>query len=73
MKFGVIGANVGPFSTGRGAKAVAIAAERHGFESLWTFEHVVAPIGYESRYPYASGGKAPRLMDSHMPDPLIWL
>lgn len=73
MKFGIVGVNVGPYATAAGAKALAMSAESHGFESLWTFEHVVAPIGYTSTYPYASGGKAPRLMEAHMPDPLIWL
>ncbi len=73
MKFGIIGANVGNWAQPSEAKALAIAAEGHGFESLWTFEHVVAPTDYDSKYPYASGGKAPRLNTSDMPDPLIWL
>ncbi len=73
MKFGIVGTNVGPWATASGARALATSAEAHGFESLWTFEHVVAPIGYESTYPYSGTGKAPRLMEANMPDPLIWL
>ncbi len=73
MQFGIIGANIGPWARPAGAKALATAAERHGFESLWTFEHVVAPADYDSTYPYASGGKAPGLESAEMPDPLIWL
>lgn len=73
MKFGLIGANVGAYARPDGARALATAAERHGFDSLWTFEHVIAPVEYDSRYPYASTGKAPRLLDADMPDPIVWL
>ena len=49
------------------------AAEAAGFDSVWTFEHVVAPRGYESRYPYNPSGKAPMLEEVDLPDPLVWL
>ena len=31
--------------------------EQLGFESMWTFEHVIIPDEYESRYPYNPQGK----------------
>lgn len=73
MQFGISGANVGPFATAEGARIMGTAAEEAGFDSVWTFEHVVAPAGYESTYPYAAGGKAPGLEHVDLPDPLIWL
>lgn len=73
MKFGILGVNTGRLAGPEGARAIATTAERLGFESLWTFEHVVAPIGYESAYPYAADGKAPGLERSPLPDPISWL
>lgn len=73
MQFGIGGANVGPFATAAGARAMATAAEKTGFDSIWTFEHVVAPAGYESTYPYAKSGKAPGLEQVDLPDPMVWL
>lgn len=73
MKFGLIGVNVGPLGTAAGAAALGQAAEAAGFDSVWTFEHVVVPVAYESRYPYAKGGRAPGLEEVDLPDPLIWL
>lgn len=73
MKFGLMFANVGPFATAAGAKAVATAAEDAGFESIWTVEHVLVPEGYESEYPYDKSGKMPGNEDAPIPDPLIWL
>lgn len=74
MRFGVMFANTGPFAEADGAVALAQAAERAGFESLWTVEHVVVPKGYESAYPYDESGKMPGgREDFDIPDPLIWL
>ena len=73
MEFGISGANVGPFATAEGARTMGTAAEAAGFDSVWTFEHVVAPRGYESRYPYNPSGKAPMLEEVDLPDPLVWL
>jgi probable F420-dependent oxidoreductase len=73
MRFGIIFANVGPYSTGPGAKAIAQAAEATGFDSLWTVEHVLVPAGYESTYPYDPSGKMPGGEDADIPDPLVWL
>lgn len=73
MKFGIAFANTGPFSEPEAAAQFAVAAERAGFESLWTVEHVVIPSGYQSAYPYDRSGKMPGSEDSSIPDPLIWL
>lgn len=73
MKFALMYANVGPFSLPDMATHVATTAERVGLESIWTVEHVVIPVGYESTYPYDPSGKMPAPDQMPMPDPLIWL
>ncbi|HEX6537764.1 MAG TPA: LLM class flavin-dependent oxidoreductase, partial [Candidatus Dormibacteraeota bacterium] len=66
-------ANVGAGVSPEGAVAIAQHAERAGFESLWTVEHVVVPAGYVSKYPYNRSGRMSGGEDSPIPDPLIWL
>lgn len=62
------------FSGGEGARAVAVAAEEAGFDSIWTVEHVLVPENYESAYPYDESGKmAGGAVSFPIPDPLIWL
>jgi probable F420-dependent oxidoreductase len=73
VKFGLMFANTGPFATPEGAKAVAVAAEEAGFDSIWAVEHVVVPVGYQSEYPYDESGKMPGGESFDLPDPLIWL
>lgn len=73
MKFGVMFANTGPFATPEGAAAIAQAAEQAGFESIWTVEHVVVPVGYQSEYPYDKSGRMPGGEHADIPDPLVWL
>lgn len=73
MDFGVIFANTGPYATASGALAMAKGAEDAGFESIWTVEHVVVPVGYESTYPYDRSGRMPGNDFVDIPDPLIWL
>ncbi len=73
MHFGIAFANVATFAEAEGARALALAAEEAGFESLWTVEHVVVPAGYRSTYPYSSSGRMPGPETSPIPDPLIWL
>jgi len=71
MKFGLMYSNV--ISHPDAAVALARSAEDVGIESLWTVEHVVVPVGYESQYPYSPTGKMPGNDDSPIPDPLLWL
>ena len=73
MKFGVAFANIGPFIGPEAACGLATAAERAGFESIWTVDHVVVPAGYRSTYPYDPSGRLPSGEDAPFPDPLIWL
>ena len=73
MDFGIVFANAGPSAQADHAVALAQAAEAAGFESLWTVEHVVVPVGYESTYPYAADGRMPGGEEVPIPDPLIWL
>jgi probable F420-dependent oxidoreductase len=73
MQFGLAFANVFAFAEPQGARAIAVAAEEAGFESIWTVEHVVVPAGYESRYPYDPSGKMPAPDDTPLTDPFVWL
>lgn len=73
MKFALLFANAGPFSKPDNAVGLALLAEELGFESLWTVEHVVVPVGYQSEYPYSAGGKMAGAEHTPIPDPLIWL
>jgi probable F420-dependent oxidoreductase len=72
MKFGIMFANV-LFGDGKGAKAVATAADELGFESIWTVEHVAVPKDYQSPYPYSESGKMGGPDDMSIPDPFTWL
>lgn len=71
MKFGIMFANVGPFAYGENLAALAQIAEEVGIESIWTVEHVVVPLGYQSRYPYTSSGKMPGDDNATIPDPIV--
>jgi len=73
MRFGIGFANTLPFAGAAGARRLAQAAEAAGFESLWTVEHVIHPVGYASTYPYSADGKMPMGPDTPLPDPLVWL
>ncbi len=71
MKFGIGFANVGPFGQPEPLEALVTHAENYGIESLWTVEHVVVPVGYESAYPYSPSGKMPGPENSPIPDPIL--
>src|SRR5229473_3553359 len=71
MKIGLMFANAGPFSKPELLGTLAQNAEKFGFESIWTVEHVVIPQGYKSPYPYSKDGKIPGGEDVVIPDPLI--
>ena len=73
MKFGLVFANTGPFIKPEGLTLLAQTAEEVGVESLWTVEHVVVPMGYQSTYPYSQDGKMPGSEEAPIPDPLLWL
>jgi len=54
-------------------RAVARAAEAHGFARLWAGEHVVLVDEPASRYPYSADGRIAVPVDADWLDPLIAL
>jgi probable F420-dependent oxidoreductase len=69
---GIAFANAGPFAQPAAAAALARTAEEHGVESIWTVEHVIIPVDYQSTYPYNRKGRI-QGEELDIPDPLIWL
>jgi probable F420-dependent oxidoreductase len=72
--------NIGLHALGIGAgarrpviDAVASAAERHGFSTLWCGEHVVMVDRQESRDPYSDDGRIAVPADADWLDPMIAL
>jgi probable F420-dependent oxidoreductase len=72
MKIGIIPVNVGVKSVEQ-MVGLAQLAESLNYESLWTFEHVMVPINYDSKYPYSANGKMGGEPDANFVDPLIAL
>ncbi len=70
MKIGIVPINVGMKDHERVAGLVK-KAEEVGLESVWTFEHVIVPETYESRYPYDPRGKMAATPETSFIDPLI--
>jgi probable F420-dependent oxidoreductase len=73
MKIGIVSINVGGPSTAENMIDVVQHAEAAGIESVWTFEHVMVPTDYDSRYPYAASGKMGIPPEGWFIDPLISL
>ena len=72
MKFGLVPVNVGVKSVEQ-IVGLAQLAESVGIESVWTFEHVMVPQDYASRYPYSADGKMGARPGTNFVDPLIAL
>ncbi len=72
MKFGLIPVNIGVQNLEQ-MVGLAQLAEGSGFESVWTFEHVIVPVDYQSKYPYDSSGKMGAAPETPFVDPLIAL
>lgn len=72
MKVGLIPVNIGITDP---AQMIGLAqlAESVGFESVWTFEHVIVPVDYQSKYPYNDSGKMGAAPETPFIDPLIAL
>jgi probable F420-dependent oxidoreductase len=72
MKIALIPVNVGVDSV---EKMINLAqkAESAGVESVWTFEHVIVPNEYASKYPYSADGKMGTTPETNFIDPLIAL
>jgi probable F420-dependent oxidoreductase len=73
MKFGLMFANAGPFAYPDALTNLARTAEETGIESIWAVEHVVIPVGYQSKYPYDPSGKIQAPENVPIPDPLLSL
>ena len=72
MKFGLVPINIGVAEPEQ-MITTAQAAEEAGFESVWTFEHVIVPVDYQSKYPYDKTGKMAAAPETPFVDPLIAL
>ena len=72
MKVGLVPVNIG---VPRVEPMIALAekAESLGYESVWTFEHVIVPVDYKSRYPYSADGKMAVTPETNFVDPLVAL
>ena len=73
MKFALTHGNTGRFASPGPALELALAAERAGFDSIWTVDHAVIPTLYEPLYPETPDGRFPFPVDHPLADPLIWL
>lgn len=73
MKIGFFAVGIGAAVAPEAVRAVAMAAERLGFATLWAPEHVVLVEEYASRYPYSSGGLFPGGTDIPIADPFTTL
>ncbi len=73
MHVGVVPINSAAYLDPRFLRDFAQLLEGLGYESVWTFEHVIIPHEYESRYPYSPTGKLAVPPDSGFTDPLIAL
>jgi len=72
MKIGIIPVNIGIEKTEH-MVGLAQLAESVGYESVWTFEHVIVPLDYKSKYPYSESGKMGGEPENNFIDPLIAL
>ena len=72
MKIGIVPINIGVPNV-EAMIGMAQTAEAAGFESVWTFEHVIVPVDYQSKYPYHPSGKMGATPETNFVDPLIAL
>jgi probable F420-dependent oxidoreductase len=73
MQLGLHALGIGPGATRAVIDAVAAAAERSGFATLWSGEHVVMVDCSVSRYPYSDDGQIAVPATADWIDPLIGL
>ena len=72
MKVGIIPINIGVQSADQIVQTAQLV-ESLGYESVWTFEHVIVPVNYESKYPYNKSGNMGAAPETNFVDPLIAL
>jgi probable F420-dependent oxidoreductase len=73
MRLGLHALGIGAGATRAVIDAVAVAAERSGFATLWSGEHVVMVDRSASRYPYSDDGQIAVPSTADWIDPLIGL
>ena len=73
MRLGLHALGTGPGARREVIDAVAAAAERSGFATLWAGEHVIMVDRPQSRYPYASDGQIAVPAAADWLDPLVGL
>jgi len=73
MRLGLHALGIGSGATRAVIDAVAVAAERCGFATLWAGEHVVRVDSSESRYPYSDDGQIAIPAAADWIDPMIGL
>jgi probable F420-dependent oxidoreductase len=71
MKVGISGIGMGKGSRPRTLQLVAEHAERLGFATLWSPEHVVLFDHYESAYPYSDDGQFLAAGNIDLADPFV--
>ncbi|PJM95232.1 LLM class F420-dependent oxidoreductase [Streptomyces sp. CB01373] len=73
MRVGLHALGIGDGARPEVIRAVATAAETHGFARLWCGEHVVLVDAPVSRYPYSADGRIAVPADADWLDPLLAL
>src|SRR5215472_3913630 len=73
MRLGLHALGIGAGATRAVIDTVAVAAERSGFATLWSGEHVVMVDRSASRYPYSDDGQIAVSATADWIDPLIGL
>jgi probable F420-dependent oxidoreductase len=73
MRIGLHALGIGTGARRDVIDAVAVAAEDHGFATLWSGEHVVMVDESSSRYPYAPDGRIAVPATADWNDPMIGL
>ncbi|MFE7569900.1 LLM class F420-dependent oxidoreductase [Streptomyces sp. NPDC057539] len=73
MRVGLHALGIGGGARPEVIRAVATAAETHGFARLWCGEHVVLVDAPASRYPYSADGRIAVPADTDWLDPLLAL
>jgi probable F420-dependent oxidoreductase len=70
VDFGLVLLHSGADVDGERILAAAAAAEEHGLDSVWVYDHLLTPVRVDSTYPYAPDGVYRESADEPFYDPL---